>query len=104
MKTPPLIPAAQRDEALARITGWNATPQGDAIAKTFRFADFNAAFAWMTRCAAIADTMNHHPDWRNVYNRVEVVLTTHSTKGLTALDLELAATMDRLAEGKDANG
>ena len=104
MKIPPLIPADQRDEALARIAGWSAAPQADAIAKTFRFADFNAAFDWMTRCAAVAESMNHHPDWRNVYNRVEVVLTTHSARGLTELDLQLAAAMDRLAQENRANG
>ena len=104
MKTPPLLSADQKDEALARIAGWDAAPGGDAIAKTYRFADFSAAFAWMTRCAAIADTMNHHPDWRNVYNRVEVILTTHSARGLTALDLELAAAMDRLAGEERADG
>lgn len=104
MKTPPLIPAGQRDQALARIAGWSAAPSADAIAKTFRFADFAAAFAWMTRCAAVAESMNHHPDWRNVYNRVEVVLTTHSARGLTELDLQLAAAMNRLAEEGGARG
>ena len=103
MKSPPLLTAASRDGALARLAGWDVTPQGDAIAKTFRFADFKIAFAWMTRCAAVADSMDHHPDWRNVYNRVEVTLTTHSAKGLTELDLELAAAMDRLAE-ENADG
>ena len=104
MKMPPLVPADRRDQALARLAGWSAAPQADAIAKTFRFADFAAAFAWMTRCAAVAESMNHHPDWRNVYNRVEVVLTTHSAKGLTDLDLELAAAMNRLAGEEDAHG
>ena len=69
----------------------------DAIAKTFRFADFNEAFDFMTRVALAAERMNHHPEWRNVWRTVEVTLTTHSAGGLTRRDVELAQTMDRLA-------
>ena len=71
--------------------------RGDRIARRFRFADFVAAFGWMASVALVAERMNHHPEWRNVYADVAVELTTHDAGGLTALDFELAATMDRLA-------
>ncbi|MEM8741376.1 MAG: 4a-hydroxytetrahydrobiopterin dehydratase [Pseudomonadota bacterium] len=77
--------------------GWTETAGRDALAKTFRFADFSAAFGWMTQIALTAEKMDHHPEWANVYNRVEVTLTTHDAGGLTQLDLDLAAAMDRLA-------
>jgi 4a-hydroxytetrahydrobiopterin dehydratase len=87
------------EAALARlaeqgVTGWRAAPKRDAIARTFRFTDFNAAFGWMTRVALAADKFDHHPEWFNVYNTVEVVLTTHDADGVTALDVELAALMN----------
>lgn len=84
--------------ALAGLPGWSAA-QGarDAIARTFRFADFNAAFGFMTRVALKADKLDHHPEWSNVYNRVEVVLTTHDADGVTALDVEMARFMDKAA-------
>ncbi|MFV0244147.1 MAG: 4a-hydroxytetrahydrobiopterin dehydratase [Qingshengfaniella sp.] len=77
-------------------TGWQDVPGRDAIRKEFRFASFNAAFGWMTRAALIAEKMNHHPEWSNVYNRVEVVLTTHDAGGLSDLDVQLAKRMDAL--------
>ena len=86
------------DKALEKLSGW-ARAQGDrdAIARTYRFADFNAAFGFMTRVALKADKMDHHPEWSNVYNRVEVLLTTHDADGVTALDIELARFMDEAA-------
>jgi len=67
------------------------------ITRTLRFADFNAAFAFMTRVAMKAETMNHHPEWSNVYNRVEVVLTTHDAGGVTELDVAMARFIDDVA-------
>ncbi len=83
--------------ALDQLKGWTETPGRDAIAKTYKFADFNAAFGFMTRVALKADKMDHHPEWSNVYNKVEVVLTTHDANGVTAKDVELAKFMDEAA-------
>lgn len=84
--------------ALSQLEGWNkVSGERDAIAKTYRFADFKMAFGFMTATALQAEQMGHHPEWFNVYNRVEVVLTTHDAKGVTALDVELATFMDALA-------
>src|SRR5207247_306800 len=80
--------------ALADLPGWAAVPGRDAIARTFRFKDFNAAFGWMTRVALAAEKLDHHPEWSNVYNRVEVTLATHDAAGVTALDVALARIMD----------
>jgi 4a-hydroxytetrahydrobiopterin dehydratase len=81
--------------ALPELPGWALAEGGVAIRKTFLFPDFNAAFAFMTRVAMKAEKMDHHPEWFNVYNRVEITLSTHDAGGLTALDVELA----RFAEG-----
>ena len=71
--------------------------QDRRLQKTFEFTDFSTAFAFMTQVALAAEHMNHHPEWRNVYRIVEVALTTHDAEGITALDFELAATMERAA-------
>jgi len=97
MARPSKIGAA---EALRDLPGWKAVEgDRDAIARTFIFADFNTAFGFMARVAMKAETMDHHPEWSNIYNRVEVVLTTHDADGVTALDLELARFMDQAAAG-----
>lgn len=83
--------------ALAGLDGWSRHADRPAICKTFRFTDFNAAFGFMTRAALIAEKLDHHPEWRNVWNRVEVTLTTHDAGGITARDLALAHAMDRLS-------
>src|SRR6056297_3925622 len=75
-------------------SGWTLLEDRDAISKTFEFADFTEAFAWMTRAALWAEKWDHHPEWRNVYNRVEVTLTTHDVGGLSALDTKLARKFD----------
>ncbi|MBM2575815.1 4a-hydroxytetrahydrobiopterin dehydratase [Jannaschia sp. Os4] len=75
--------------------GW--TREGDAIVRTFRFADFSGAWGFMSRAALAAERMDHHPDWRNVWNRVEVRLTTHDAGGLTEKDVALAEALNRLA-------
>ena len=85
-------------EAITQLTGWSVKAgDRDAIEKTFRFADFKTAFGFMTSCALKAEQMDHHPEWFNVYNRVEVLLTTHDADGVTELDVELATFMDQLA-------
>jgi 4a-hydroxytetrahydrobiopterin dehydratase len=94
MSRPAKIGAAA---ALSQLEGWAVVSDKDAIAKTFRFADFNAAFGFMTRVALMADKLDHHPEWFNVYNRVEVVLTTHDADGVSELDLTMARFMDSIA-------
>lgn len=86
-----------RDAALSKLSGWELVEGREAIAKTFKFADFNAAFGFMSRVALKAEAMNHHPEWFNVWNTVDVTLSTHDAGGLTALDFELAAFMDTAA-------
>lgn len=85
------------ESALAGLEGWTLAEDGAAISKRFVFADFSAAFGFMSRAALVAEKLDHHPEWSNVYNRVEVRLTTHSARGLTALDFELARAMERIA-------
>lgn len=82
---------------LAQLPAWQLAEDGLAIRRTFQFKDFNAAFGFMSRVALRAEKMNHHPEWFNVYNRVEVTLNTHDAKGLTMLDFKLAAFMDQAA-------
>ncbi len=82
-----------------RLPDWKMADGRDAIARTFKFKDFNAAFGFMTRAALVAEQMNHHPEWFNVWNRVDVTLSTHDAGGLTERDLELAEAMDRIAAG-----
>ncbi|CAN5433866.1 4a-hydroxytetrahydrobiopterin dehydratase [soil metagenome] len=83
--------------ALAQLESWTAVSDKDAISKTFKFADFNAAFGFMTRVALMADKLDHHPEWFNVYNRVEVVLTTHDADGVSDRDVTMAKFMDAIA-------
>jgi 4a-hydroxytetrahydrobiopterin dehydratase len=80
--------------AIALLSGWSAVSGRDAITRTYKFADFNAAFGFMARVALVAEKMDHHPEWSNVYNRVEVVLTTHDAGGVTQKDIDLARFMD----------
>ncbi|PUA18474.1 4a-hydroxytetrahydrobiopterin dehydratase [Glaciimonas sp. PCH181] len=92
MPRPTLIGASA---ALQTLSGWTAADDRDAIEKTFLFADFNAAFGFMTRVALFAEKLDHHPEWSNVYNRVIVLLTTHDANGVTELDVRMAQFMDR---------
>ena len=78
-------------------TGWEMSEGRDSICKTFVFDDFVAAFGWMTRVAIWAEKWNHHPEWFNVYNKVDVTLTTHDVGGLSSLDVKLARKFDLLA-------
>jgi len=85
------------DKALGQLSGWSAAEGRDAIIKTFKFKDFNAAWGFMTRVALAAEKLDHHPEWFNVYNRVEVLLATHDVDGVSELDVTLAKIMDASA-------
>jgi 4a-hydroxytetrahydrobiopterin dehydratase len=85
------------EAALAQLPEWTAAEGRDAIIRTFAFKDFNAAFGFMARVALAAEKLDHHPEWFNVYNRVEVLLATHDADGVTALDIEMAKIMDEAA-------
>jgi 4a-hydroxytetrahydrobiopterin dehydratase len=91
------LSADARKAALARLSGWSEVSGRDAIAKKFTFKDFNQAFGFMTRAALVAEKMDHHPEWFNVYKTVEVTLATHDAGGVTELDVKLAEAMDGLA-------
>ena len=86
-----------RSEALASLDGWSEVDGRDAISKSFQFKDFNAAFGWMARVAMVAEKMDHHPEWFNVYRTVDVTLATHDAGGVTEKDIKLAKAMDRFA-------
>jgi 4a-hydroxytetrahydrobiopterin dehydratase len=86
-----------RKSALKGLSGWTEAQGGKAITRTFTFKDFNEAFGFMSRAALVAEKRDHHPEWRNVYKTVEVVLSTHDAGGVTALDIELAKTMNAIA-------
>jgi 4a-hydroxytetrahydrobiopterin dehydratase len=87
------------ETVLAQLPQWHRLDGKAAIGRTFVFKDFSQAFGFMAQVALAAERMDHHPEWFNVYNRVEVVLTTHDAGGVTALDLAMAQHMDRLASG-----
>ena len=91
---PNKLTAAQITDSLAEIEGWRKLENRDAIYKQFEFSDFIAAFSWMLRVAMFAEKMNHHPEWFNVYNKVEVTLATHDVEGLSEKDFKLAQLMD----------
>ncbi len=93
-----LLSGEERAEVLGGLDGWAESQDRDAIEKTFTFADFNAAFAFMARVAVSAEEMDHHPEWFNVYSRVQVTLTTHSAGGVTEKDIALARAMEAHAE------
>jgi 4a-hydroxytetrahydrobiopterin dehydratase len=93
---PKKLTETERSAALAELAGWKITDGREAIMRRFSFKDFNAAFGFMTRAALIAEKLDHHPEWFNVYNKVDVTLTTHDAGGLTELDIALAKALDRL--------
>lgn len=93
-------PTLNQDElntALAELEDWELSGDGKSISKKFKFSNFVNAFGFMTKMAIVAEKMNHHPEWFNVYNRVEVTLTTHDSGGITELDAKLAARMNKAA-------
>jgi 4a-hydroxytetrahydrobiopterin dehydratase len=95
MSRPSLIPQAKIAAALEKLSGWKLADDGKAIERRFKFADFSEAFAFMARGALAAEKLDHHPEWSNVYNRVDVRLSTHDAGGVTSLDIELAGLLDK---------
>ncbi len=87
----------ERSTALASLTEWQSVEGRDAITRSYKFKDFNEAFGWMTRVAMVAEKMDHHPEWANVYNSIKVTLSTHDAGGITQLDINLAIIMDMVA-------
>lgn len=87
---------AERKSGLAKLPAWQAVERRDAIHRAFRFKDFIETWGFMSRVALLAQAQDHHPEWSNVYNRVEITLTTHDCKGLSARDLRLAEDIDKL--------
>ena len=90
---------SQLSSALAQLPEWQKLENRDAISRTFRFGDFGEAFGFMTRAALLAEKLDHHPEWFNVYNRVEVTLATHDAGGITEFDIKLAGEMEKLVSG-----
>jgi len=91
------LDANARKTALGKLKGWSEVSGRDAISKKFEFKDFNEAFGFMARAALVAEKMDHHPEWFNVYKKVEVTLSTHDAGGVTELDVKLAEAMDKIA-------
>lgn len=89
---------AERADALDGLPDWDYDEARDAITRTFTFADFSEAFAFMTRVALLAEKADHHPEWSNVWNRVEITLTTHDAGGLSGRDVEMAEAIEGLLE------
>ena len=87
----------ERSDALATLPDWQEVSEKDAISRSFKFKNFNTAFAFMTQAALMAEKLDHHPEWFNVYNRVDVTLTTHDCDGVSELDIKLANFMDSIA-------
>ena len=92
------VDANARKAALGKLKGWSDVSGRDAIGKKFEFKDFNQAFGFMARAALAAEKMDHHPEWFNVYNKVDVTLSTHDAGGVTQHDIDLAAAMDGFAK------
>jgi 4a-hydroxytetrahydrobiopterin dehydratase len=92
-----ILSESERAEALAGLEGWSFDAARNGIVKSFTFADFPAAFAFMTRVAFAAEKADHHPDWSNVWNRVDVLLSTHDAGGVTQKDIALAEKIDAVA-------
>ena len=92
----PKLTEAERKAALGELTQWQATDGRDAIERHFKFKNFSEAWGFMNRVALLAEAQDHHPEWSNVYNRVEILLTTHDCDGLSARDLKLARDIDNL--------
>jgi 4a-hydroxytetrahydrobiopterin dehydratase len=97
MMSQPKLTDDERKAALAELSLWSLVPGRDAIQRRFVFRSFNEAFGFMTRAALVAEKINHHPEWSNVYKTVDVTLATHDAGGLTELDLKFARTMDKIA-------
>jgi 4a-hydroxytetrahydrobiopterin dehydratase len=98
------LEGAARVSALQTFASWTHDPGRDALAKTFVFADFNTAFGFMSRVALMAEKQDHHPEWFNVYNRVEITLTTHDANGLSERDIALASFIEEAAAALGGKG
>ncbi|HVV65656.1 MAG TPA: 4a-hydroxytetrahydrobiopterin dehydratase [Rhizomicrobium sp.] len=94
------LEAAARRAAMEQLPQWREVSGRDAIARNFRFADFGAAFAFMSRVALLAEKMDHHPEWSNVYNKVDVTLSTHDAGGVTEKDIAMAKAMEDYASNR----
>ena len=92
----PELTDTERTTWLSALSNWSLSREGKAIVRTVTFADFSEAFAFMTRVALLAESRDHHPEWFNVYNRVDITLTTHDAGGLSQRDVELAEAIDAL--------
>ena len=90
------LSSEERAKQIAQLHDWQAVAERDAIQRKFQFADFNEAFGFMTRVAIKAQEMDHHPEWFNVYNKVDITLSTHEASGVTARDIELASFIDSI--------
>ena len=93
------LSAEARRDSLAELSGWREAENRDAIEKSFKFKSFNEAWGFMNRVALAAEKLNHHPEWFNVYNRVDILLSTHDCGGLSELDIKLAKRIDAYAAG-----
>ena len=92
-----ILTEQERSEALAQLSGWREVEGGKAIARSFEFRNFSAAFGFMARVALAAEKADHHPDWSNSWNKVEISLSTHAAGGLTSRDVKLARAIDKIA-------
>jgi 4a-hydroxytetrahydrobiopterin dehydratase len=92
---------AARSAALKELSGWTEVQDRDAIRKTYHFGTFREAWGFMSQVALLAEKMDHHPEWFNVYNRVEIILTTHDVEGLSERDVKLAHAVDEIAPSRD---
>lgn len=99
MTRPTRLSDGDRAAALARLGGWSSVAGRDAIHRRFQFKSFNEAFGFMARVALMAEKLDHHPEWFNVYNRVDITLTTHDAGGMTALDVQFAEAIDAIVDG-----
>ena len=97
MARPTRLDPEARRAALATLPGWHDAPARDAIVRDFVFADFAQAFGFMSQLALVAERLDHHPEWSNVYNRVQILLSTHDAGGLTVLDIQFAQQADAAA-------
>jgi 4a-hydroxytetrahydrobiopterin dehydratase len=93
----PQLTETERDDALAELPEWTLREDALAISRSFRFRDFNEAWGFMSRVALLAEQQDHHPEWSNVYNRVQITLTTHDAGGLSARDIRMAKAIDALS-------
>lgn len=92
-----ILSSEERQAGLKSLPQWQLVDGRDALTRTFQFKDFNAAFGFMTRAALVAEKLDHHPEWFNVWNKVDVTLATHDAGGLTALDFRMAEEMNKIA-------